>query len=337
MAAVIQHPAAYGAQPEDWAHFDMLLGLTEDLLPVVSNPKATISGRSSMRDLGKVPSIYNEQRQAVGFTGWTQHRSSPADIARWSRERDYGICLQTRRVRAIDVDVADVDLAQQIHAASCRRTGALRRGARAATRRSSCWPSSCPASSPSASSRPRTASWSSSRPASSSSRWARTPRACATTGTAGACPTPSRARTGAVRGSVGAPGGHLRHRGVIDQQRSVKGQKLADVIANDPVAQFLLNTNRSSAPSATAACTSRAPSSSSTPRVGRQRHHLLPRAHGRLRERPLPVPARALRAPQRPGVPRCDQLLPREPRQRVRSNRRRQRSARGSRTCEWGA
>jgi hypothetical protein len=115
MAAVIQHPAAYGAQPEDWQHFDMLLQLTEDLLPVVSNPKATISGKSSMRDLGKVPSIYNEQRHAVGFTGWTQHRSSPADIARWSRERDYGISLQTRRVRAIDVDVADVDLAQQIH------------------------------------------------------------------------------------------------------------------------------------------------------------------------------------------------------------------------------
>jgi len=30
----------WGAFPEDWTHFDLALGLTEDLLPVVSNPDA---------------------------------------------------------------------------------------------------------------------------------------------------------------------------------------------------------------------------------------------------------------------------------------------------------
>jgi hypothetical protein len=123
MAAVIQHPAAYGATPEDWSHFDMVLGCTEDLLPVVSNPKAVISRESSMKDLGKVPSLYNAQRNAIGFTGWTHHRSGPADIAKWSRERDYGISLQTRRVRAIDVDVADEAAAKRIHAFLVERWG----------------------------------------------------------------------------------------------------------------------------------------------------------------------------------------------------------------------
>jgi hypothetical protein len=115
MAAILQHPAAAGATSEEWTHFDLVLGLGADLLPVVSNPRATISPDSTMQALGKTPSRYNASRHAVGISSWTQHQSSAEDIARWSRERDYGICLQTRRVRAIDVDVADADTAQRIH------------------------------------------------------------------------------------------------------------------------------------------------------------------------------------------------------------------------------
>jgi stage V sporulation protein SpoVS len=131
MAAVIQHPAAYGAAAEDWAHFDMVLGLTADLLPVVSNPKAVISPESTMKDLGKTPSRYNQQRQAAGIAKWTQYQASPEDVARWSRERDYGICLQTRRVRAIDVDVADAAQATLIDEWIRERWGALPRRSRA--------------------------------------------------------------------------------------------------------------------------------------------------------------------------------------------------------------
>lgn len=117
MAAVIDLPTARpGATPEDWAHFDVLLGLTGDLLPVVSNPRATIAPDSTLKDLGKTPSRYNGQRQAVGIGKWTEHMATPAEIAGWSRERDYGICLQTRRVRALDVDVTDAALASRIHA-----------------------------------------------------------------------------------------------------------------------------------------------------------------------------------------------------------------------------
>lgn len=97
----------FGASPSDWDHFDLVLGLGEDLLPVVSNTSATISPNSAMKALGKTPSRYNGQRQAVGIAEWTSHVTTPAEIAKWSAERDYGICVQSRTVRAIDVDIED--------------------------------------------------------------------------------------------------------------------------------------------------------------------------------------------------------------------------------------
>ena len=45
-----------GATREEWLHFDMLLGLGADLLPVISNPDAAISRNSSMQSTGKTPS-----------------------------------------------------------------------------------------------------------------------------------------------------------------------------------------------------------------------------------------------------------------------------------------
>lgn len=117
MAAIIDLPVARpGATPDDWAHFDLVLGLTEDLLPVVSNPRAVIDPESTLKELGKTPSRYNAARKAVGIARWTEHQATPAEIAGWARDRDLGICLQTRRVRALDVDVSDPQLAAQIHA-----------------------------------------------------------------------------------------------------------------------------------------------------------------------------------------------------------------------------
>lgn len=104
----------YGASPEEWLHFDMLLGLTEDLLPVVSNPSARISPQSSMKGLGKTPSLYNGQRSVAGFVQWTSHHTTAEEIDRWSKEPDYGICIQTRNVRALDLDITDGTLAGRI-------------------------------------------------------------------------------------------------------------------------------------------------------------------------------------------------------------------------------
>lgn len=104
----------YGATPEQWQHFSSRLGLMADLLPVVSNPKATISPESRMKALGKTPSIYNRQGQAAGISKWTGLRARQADVTAWSAIEDYGICIQTRHVRAIDIDIADEDKAQEV-------------------------------------------------------------------------------------------------------------------------------------------------------------------------------------------------------------------------------
>lgn len=100
--------ANFGAHPAEWDALTAL-GLESDLLPVVSNPSAKISAQSSMKQLGKTPSRYNGAHEVVGIAEWTEKFTSPADVARWKQEPDYGICLQTREVRAIDVDVEDED------------------------------------------------------------------------------------------------------------------------------------------------------------------------------------------------------------------------------------
>lgn len=103
----------YGAKPAEWACFIGLAG--EDLLPVVSNPGAQVSPRSKMKSLGKTPSVYNDERQVVGIIDWTAKKASPADLARWRAEADYGICLQTRGGKgAFDIDGTDPERNREI-------------------------------------------------------------------------------------------------------------------------------------------------------------------------------------------------------------------------------
>jgi hypothetical protein len=99
--------APWGATDAEWRHFARTLALQVDLLPVVSNPNAQISPLSKMRDLGKTPSRYGPDDLVVGIPKWTQTQATERDVARWSANSDLGICLQTREVRAIDIDIAD--------------------------------------------------------------------------------------------------------------------------------------------------------------------------------------------------------------------------------------
>jgi hypothetical protein len=106
--------AQHGASPDTWAHFSFELDLTEDLLPVVCNPRAEVAPSSVLKSFGKVPSRYTSSRQVVGIPKWTQHLTTDEDIRVWSQEPDYGICLQTRRIRALDVDIEDFDLSCEV-------------------------------------------------------------------------------------------------------------------------------------------------------------------------------------------------------------------------------
>lgn len=97
----------YGATPEEWIYWDLYEGLTEDLLPVVCQPGQKIYEKSNLVAYGKVPSRYTVRREVVGVTNWTSHVASDDDLALWAIEPDYGICLQTRRVRALDFDITE--------------------------------------------------------------------------------------------------------------------------------------------------------------------------------------------------------------------------------------
>lgn len=102
----------YGAYPTDWQTF-IKLNLTADLLPVVSKPGTTISDKSFMKSVGKTPSVYNKNGDVVGLPEWTQRVTPEVLALQWSTNPDYGICLQTRYVRALDIDV-DGELANTI-------------------------------------------------------------------------------------------------------------------------------------------------------------------------------------------------------------------------------
>lgn len=106
----------YGAAPEDWTTWAVSLGLLGDLLPMVSNPNATLSPHSSIREVGKTPSTYNADGKVSGFPRWTDYVASAADIAEWSAQPDYGIFVNTRGAHAFDIDLDDPAMAGQVWA-----------------------------------------------------------------------------------------------------------------------------------------------------------------------------------------------------------------------------
>lgn len=82
-----------------------MLGLGADLLPVVPDANATPAPNSVVAEFGKVPSTYDGEGNARGLAGWQTREITPSDIARWSADRRYSVCVRASRVRAIDVDL----------------------------------------------------------------------------------------------------------------------------------------------------------------------------------------------------------------------------------------
>jgi hypothetical protein len=118
-------PTHYGATPDEWSILADVAGMTADMLPVVSNPGARVSPDSKLKALGKVPSLFNSAGEAVGIAKWTAKVSTVRDIDRWCAQPDLGICLQTRVVRALDVDIDDADIVARIVEIASRHLGHL--------------------------------------------------------------------------------------------------------------------------------------------------------------------------------------------------------------------
>ena len=105
-----------GATRADWARF-VALGLQADLLPVVSDLAVPIGKGSTLSALGKTPSLVRADGTACGLAKWTQRTSTADEIRAWSADPRHGICVQTRRARAIDVDIPDAAVSAQVRAA----------------------------------------------------------------------------------------------------------------------------------------------------------------------------------------------------------------------------
>ena len=96
-----------------------------DLLPVVCDAKAKISPRSSLKSIGKVPSLFDANGMVVGIRDWTSHQATPEEVAQWVGTPGMGLCLQTRDVRAIDIDIDDEEKADSVEALVTLMLGSL--------------------------------------------------------------------------------------------------------------------------------------------------------------------------------------------------------------------
>lgn len=107
-----QRNKRWGATPEEW---DAFLNLAPaDIRPVASCP-IIIDDETGEVDTSrmKVPSMFVGDI-ARRMKDWPTHVVTTGDLASWRSDPRHGICLVTRDIRALDVDVEDPELAEQI-------------------------------------------------------------------------------------------------------------------------------------------------------------------------------------------------------------------------------
>ena len=107
----------YGARPTEWAQLACQDNLAAWALPVVSNTTLKISARSSIKQVGKLPSVKNRAGEITGIKDWPNAPQATAQqIMNWSRDSDLGFCVRTghQGLLAIDVDVEDPQIASSI-------------------------------------------------------------------------------------------------------------------------------------------------------------------------------------------------------------------------------
>jgi hypothetical protein len=101
-----------GATPQEWGHLDWTLGLSANLLPCIpAGPDVKcVAGSSLEGKVGKIPSAFNAQGLAHGITDWTKRPILGNEIALWSKDGRYNVCIRTGQissVHAFDIDIDD--------------------------------------------------------------------------------------------------------------------------------------------------------------------------------------------------------------------------------------
>jgi hypothetical protein len=99
-----------GAAAHEWDAFSRLN--LRDLLPVVCDPNIPVSPGSKVKQGSSVPSMILANNHMVGFANWPRRVTTSVDD--WRLDPRLGICMITRTVHAIDVDVTNPELAARI-------------------------------------------------------------------------------------------------------------------------------------------------------------------------------------------------------------------------------
>jgi len=108
-----------GATADEWFHFDMVLGLGENLLPCVpaADDVRVLKGSALEGKIGKIPSQFNYAGEAHGLKDWQKRPIMSNEIVAWSKDRRLNICVRTgpiSGVYAFDVDVEDINRSPEI-------------------------------------------------------------------------------------------------------------------------------------------------------------------------------------------------------------------------------
>lgn len=108
-------PVLYGASRQEWDAFASLN--LQDLMPWVADPTVKVSPHSKLEPgFTKTPSVINSHGYAVGLPGWANPSriTEERDVIKWREEPRYGICMNGRKIKCLDIDVPDVARAQAI-------------------------------------------------------------------------------------------------------------------------------------------------------------------------------------------------------------------------------
>jgi hypothetical protein len=113
------HLLSLGASPDDWTHFDFVLGLGANLLPCVpASPDVKVQEGSQLAGkVGKIPSMFNGRGEAHGLTEWQKRDIMPSEVAEWSHDPRLNMCVRTGPISgiyALDIDIDD-ERADDVH------------------------------------------------------------------------------------------------------------------------------------------------------------------------------------------------------------------------------
>jgi Bifunctional DNA primase/polymerase, N-terminal len=119
-----------GATFNEWQHFDMILGLGDNLLPCVpASPDVRVLKGSALEGkVGKLPSQFNHAGEAHGLKEWQKRPIMSNEISAWSKDRRLNLCIRTGQISGVhvfDIDVDDREKAEEIVRAIEEITGPL--------------------------------------------------------------------------------------------------------------------------------------------------------------------------------------------------------------------